>query len=113
MGKRFLDLMELTSKPNWDDEGAPIITTEQWDVAKYLANFIAGEVSDAPEVFLSACGDGEIHLRWATATRSIAVELGVDEMRIVVRTERGRSVDCGNEFNLLRYIRECFAQEQP
>ena len=72
---RLQDLRDLTTHPDWDDEGAVAISSAQWDHAYGLASTVKILVPSSPEAFYSASGDGSIHLRWAVEDRYLDVEI--------------------------------------
>ena len=112
---RFLDLMELTSRQDWDDEGALAISAEQWQEACRIAddiNDILFSIPNTPECYPSVCGDGDINLRWSNATRSVNVELGENRMlQWTIRDESGRHRYGGSAQKLIEDIRELFEKD--
>ena len=107
---RFEQLVDLTSRPDWDDEGGVVIDAARWEDARRLAEAVRAEVSKAPEVFFSACGDGRIHLRWADATRSLDAEVDGHVFRWAVRIAGERTrMQSERAADLLQALRALFA----
>ncbi len=105
----FEQLAKRTALANWDDEGGVAIPREDWDAAVRLVAAIRDEVSQAPDVYPSACGDGSIHLRWSDEARALNAEIAGGELHWSVRTPAGRhrkqSTDASD---LIRALHELF-----
>lgn len=78
---RIQKLQARTCSPGWDDEGGASIRSEQWEAARVTLGFVLRCSPEAPRVFISACGDGTVHLTWTNGVGDRGVlEIGVSEL---------------------------------
>ncbi len=75
-------LKDQTKKDNWDDENGLAILDSQWAIVKNVlvyTSVINTSIYSPIDLFISACGDGYIHLTWAKINGDKAIlEIGVD-----------------------------------
>ncbi len=76
---RIKELVGQTASRDWDGEGGEPIEPRQWDDARALVSRAVRELLGLPPPFVSACGDGTVHLQWTTphGDRGI-IEIGRD-----------------------------------
>lgn len=63
---RIASLILETAVDNWDGEGAVPVEPQQWHRACDVLAQAAVELAGLPAPFVTACGDGAVHLQWTT-----------------------------------------------
>jgi hypothetical protein len=107
---RFDQLVEETSRPDWDDEGAVSIAPEQWERARHLVVVVASEVTRAPEVYVSAGSDGTIHFRWSDAARCVDAEMDGNTFYWFTTSPHGSTRgESPHGSDVVRAVRDVFA----
>lgn len=114
--------MELTSKPNWDDEGALVISPIDWYAAIDFANAVEALVPNAPPPFFSAGGEASIYIGWTGAERRIELELRTSSlsrwaywfMQHGTKERQRHSSDITlYHDHVMGHIKKLFEKEQP
>lgn len=63
---KIAQLEAETAQEDWDSEGGEIVRASQWEDARSVASRATRDMVDVPHPFVSACGDGTVHLQWTT-----------------------------------------------
>jgi hypothetical protein len=64
--KTYVDVMSEAETPGWDGEGGLAVTSEAWAKAVAMLAVIAFMAPGLDAPVAAPCGDGSVHLRWAS-----------------------------------------------